>query len=142
MLDNINETIIAQVEKVKAAVGSVADKIAELKDNGAEKIMEYFNEMTASFPLIEESGFQVDSINVDIALPPDISIALHKKKEVPRETIEKLIEENEDKKMLVIILRALLTADSMQQKITLNKFAFTCVSVKLGIPPAVSLKYS
>ena len=80
MLDNINETIIAQVEKVKAAVGSVADKIAELKDNGAEKIMEYFNEMTASFPLIEESGFQVDSINVDIALPPDISIALHKKK--------------------------------------------------------------
>lgn len=61
--------------------------------------------------------------------------------EVKPEAIQRLIEDNADKKLLVMVLKALMTATEIQSKITLNKFVFSGASIKLGLPPSISLIY-
>ena len=141
MLDSINETIKEQLDKVKDTVGTAVEKVTDLKDAGADKVSDYLNELSNGLPIISEAGFSVDSINLEMGLPPDISISFNKTNEVKAELIEELIRQHKDKKILTAVLKALQGANYIQQKITLNKFVFSGVTVKLGIPPAVTLKY-
>lgn len=141
MLESINESLKEQLDKAKDSLSNAMSAVASLKDVGGEKIVESVNELSAGIPLIEEAGFKVDGLNIDLGIPPDISISFSKTNEVSEESIQKLIDDNEDKKILVLVLKALLTANSLQGRITFNKFVFGGVSIKLGIPPAVSLRY-
>ncbi|HNP21981.1 MAG TPA: hypothetical protein PKM63_05425 [Panacibacter sp.] len=141
MLDNLNETLKDQLSKAKETINTTVEKLADVKDFSSAKIAESFEELTAALPLIEEAGFKVDGISVDVGLPPDFSIGFTKMNEVKPEAIQKLIDDNTDKKLLSMVLRALMTATDIQSKVTLNKFVFSGASVKLGIPPSISLKY-
>jgi len=44
--------------------------------------------------------------------------------------------------MLVLIVRALQKADSLQKKMKLSHYNFTKFYLKLGVPPEVSLRFS
>src|SRR5215831_1361548 len=141
MLDSINETVKEQLEKVKDTFSAAAEKVTDLKDAGAEKVSGYLNELSNGLPIIEAAGFNIDSINIEMGLPPLIFIVFDKTNEVKAGFIEELIEQHKDKKILTAVLKALEGANYIQQKITLNKFIFSGVIVKLGIPPSVTLKY-
>jgi hypothetical protein len=145
MLENVTSAFKQQIDVVKDKTSDVADalsvKVTALKEAGADKIKNYMDEISHGLPLIEEAGFKVDGINIDLSLPPDISIGFSKTNEVTSETIQLLIEDNQDKKLLCLILNALQSANNLQSKITMDKFVFAGVSIKLGLPPEVSLKY-
>ncbi len=76
-----------------------------------------------------------------MGIPPDVVLTFRKEKQISSEAIQELIEQHKDKEILTLILKALLTANTLQSKITFDKFFFAGVSIKLGIPPQVSLKY-
>ena len=97
MLDNLNETLKDQLSKAKETINTTVEKLADVKDFSSAKIAESFEELTAALPLIEEAGFKVDGISVDVGLPPDFSIGFTKMNEVKPETIQKLIDDNTDK---------------------------------------------
>jgi len=141
MMENLNETLQQQFGKAKESLSATVDKISDLKDSGIEKISEPINELSNGLPLIEEAGFKVEEISIDLGIPPEISIGFSKMNEVKSESIQSLIDQHAERKILVIVLKALLTANNIQSKITFNKFIFAGVSIKLGLPPSVSLKY-
>ena len=145
MLESVSNTFKQQLstakDKASDAAGALSDKVNSLKEAGTDKIKSYMDEISHGLPLIEEAGFKVDGINIDLGLPPDISIGFSKTSEVSTETIQVLIEKNQDKKLLCLILNALHSANSLQSKITMDKFLFGGVSIKLGLPPEISLKY-
>ena len=141
MLDKITDTLQQQLDKAKETVEIVYGKVSEIKDAGMDKIKSYMDEISNGLPVFEEAGFHLDGISIGLGIPPDISIAFSKTKEVSAETIKALIHQNADKKSLSLILNTLLTANTLQNKIRLNKLIFAGVSIQLGVPPKVSLKY-
>lgn len=56
-------------------------------------------------PLVEAAGFKVDGTNIDLGLSPDISIGFSKTNEISTETIQMLIQDNQDKKLLCLIYK-------------------------------------
>ena len=141
MLKKIGDSVKSQLDKAKEAVDIVGEKISELKDAGLEKINAGFDELALGLPLIEEAGFKFGEISIDLGIPPDVSVSFTKTNQVDASVIEALINSNQEKKILVVLLKTLLTANNLQGKITSDKFIFSGVSIKLGLPPQVSLHY-
>ncbi|MFI5154203.1 MAG: hypothetical protein ACHQET_12760 [Chitinophagales bacterium] len=130
-------------------IGSVGDKmkdslsfLKDLKESGADKLNTLVNDVLGLSPLIEATGFDMTDIAVDIGIPPGISISFIKEKDVDPETIDQMLEENKDKEMLKIIVRALQKADAVQKGMNLSNYKFRGLSMKLGLPPDMSLKFA
>jgi len=70
-----------------------------------------------------------------------MSISFVKEKDVDAETINQLLEDNKDKEMLKLIVRALLKADALQKGMDLSHYKFSGLSMKIGLPPDISLKF-
>jgi len=129
-------------------IGSVGDKVKDsfsflrdLKEAGTDKISTLVNDVLGLAPLIEATGFDMTDIGVDMGIPPGISISFIKEKDVVPETIDQILEENKDKEMLKIIVRALQKADNLQKGMNLSHYKFRGLTMKLGLPPDMSLKF-
>ena len=74
MLESLTQSVQDQFKKAGEGFSAALSKIADLKDTGADTLKEYLDQLSNGLPLIEEAGFKVDSVSVDVGLPPDISL--------------------------------------------------------------------
>lgn len=132
-----------------AAVASVTGKLkdsvsflSDIKDAGSEKVSTFVNDILGLAPLIEVAGFNIKEFLVEAGIPPGISLSFSKEKDVDDATIDKLLEENKDKEMLSLIVRALQKADALQKGMKLSDYKFRGLNMKIGLPPAVILRFS
>ena len=116
--------------------------LKDAKEAGAEKINGFVNDILGLAPLIEVTGFNMRDVSVEVGIPPGMAIAFIKEKDVDAETINQLLEDNKDKEMLKLIVRALLKADAMQKGMNLSHYKFSGLSMKIGLPPDISLKFT
>jgi hypothetical protein len=116
--------------------------LSDLKEEGWEKINTAVNNILGLAPLIEVTGFSMKDVSVDATIPPSITLAFVKEKDVDQETIEKLLEENKDKEILTLIVKGLQKADSLQKGMKLSHYNFRGLSMKIGLPPDISLKFT
>jgi len=136
--DGIKKTVDAMESSVKDSFSFLKD----MREASLDKVKTLVNDILGLAPLIEVSGFNMKDISVDAGIPPAISIAFTKEKDVDAETIHKLLEDNKDKSMLTLIIRALQKADSIQKGMNLSHYIFRGLNMKIGLPPDISLKFS
>ncbi|HET7896328.1 MAG TPA: hypothetical protein VFL47_01615 [Flavisolibacter sp.] len=134
---------------LSSATSAVGDKLkdslslfSDLKDAGWDKVGILINDILGLAPLIEVSGFSMRDVTVDATIPPSISLQFFKEKEVDEKTIEDLLEQNKDKEMLSLIVRALQKADGLQKAMKLSHYKFSSMGIKVGLPPDISLKFT
>ncbi len=141
------------IEKIKSVASSTAAAVdsklkdsisflSDLKEAGWEKISTGVNDILGLAPLIEVTGFSMKDVSVDASIPPSITLAFVKEKDVDPETIKKLLEENKGKEILALIVKALQKADSLQKGMNLSHYSFRGLSMKIGLPPDISLKFT
>jgi hypothetical protein len=116
--------------------------LKNVKEAGIEKINTLVNDILGLAPLIEVAGFNMRDVSIELGIPPGIAISFVKEKDVDPETIKQLLEDNKDKEMLKFIVLSLEKADAMQKGMNLSHYKFHGMSMKIGLPPDVSLKYS
>jgi len=131
------------------AVGSLGSKIKdplsflkEMREASSDKIKTLVNDILGLAPLIEVTGFCMKDLSVDVGIPPGIKLSFTKERDVDPATIEKLLKENEDKTILTLIVKGLQKADAMQKEMNLSYYNFRGLSMKIGLPPDISLKFS
>jgi hypothetical protein len=124
-------------DKLQASLSFLKDA----KDEGTEKITGFVNDILGLAPLIEVTGFNMKDVSVEAGIPPGMSISFVKEKDVDAETINQLLEDNKDKEMLKLIVRALLKADALQKGMNLSHYKFSGLSMKIGLPPDISLNF-
>jgi len=116
--------------------------LKDAKEAGTEKITGFVNDILGLAPLIEVTGFNMKDVGVDAGIPPGMSISFIKEKDVDAETINQLLEDNNDKDILKLIVRALLKADALQKGMNLSHYKFSGLNMKIGLPPDISLKFT
>jgi hypothetical protein len=139
------------LEKIKSGITAVASSIentlddsltflSDIKEAGSEKITAFVNKIEDLAPLLEQMGFNMDEIEVGIGIPPQINLAFTKEKDVDAETIEKLLNENQDKPLLSMIIRSLQSSDTLVKGMNLSKYKLGQLIMKIGLPPDVTIK--
>ncbi len=129
------------INKVIETASAVADIVTDIKESGVDLINDKIKEVSGSLQIINKSGFTLKDIGVTLGIPPDIGGTFIFDRNVPDEEWEKLFSETEDKQTLNMLLRSLFKAQDMAEKMKLGGFKLDSVSIVLGIPPGISLKF-
>ncbi len=141
------------LEEVKSGIADkitiVSDKLKgslsflkDMKEASTEKISTLVNDILGLAPLIEVTGFSMKDVSMDIGIPLGVNLTFTKEKDVDPEQIDQLLEEHKDKEILGLIVRALQKADTMQKEMALSNYKFAGLTMKIGFPPDVNLKFT
>lgn len=129
-------------DKAKEVQSSVAEKIAETSEAAQDKVREKLNELNNLLPAIRELGYSVDGVQIGIGLLPEVGIDVSGlAKTMDQATYERVLEEQQDNKVISLILKTLNTASSWQQKIQLMEMVSDQATITLGIPPKLTIKF-
>lgn len=129
------------INKVIEKVTDVAEIVIEVKESGADLMNEKIEDIMNSLQIIDKSGFSLKDIGMSLGIPPEINGTFTFDRNVPDEEWEKLFAETEDKQTLNMLLKSLFKAQDMVEKMKLGAFKLDSVTVVLGIPPGISLKF-
>ena len=141
MIDKLKSGVSGVVTTLDSTLKDSFSFLNDIKDAGWDKVVKLVNDILGLAPLIEATGFNMKEFTVDATLPPSIIQVFFKERDVDSETIEKIVNDNQDKQMLVLIVRALQKADELQRRMNLADYRFYALSIKIGLPPDISLKF-
>jgi hypothetical protein len=128
--------------KANEVHASFAEKIAETSETSLEKLQEMMAEVDEISPFLRELGYTVESIHVEIGLIPSVSMDIGgMTKTMPEETYQKILEEQSERKILISVIKTLQAASTLQQKVHFMGMLSDNVTITLGVPPKVSLKF-
>jgi len=132
------------VQSVKDNAQKVSEQIQEQATEMATAAQEQFNAVLDEYknilPVAESLGLSVGSFEVKMGVLPEIQTSLVGLLErINQESVQKLIAENPDNKLLVLVLNALLITKELQQRLNISNLKGIVVDIRLGIPPKVSV---
>jgi hypothetical protein len=132
------------VQSVKDNAQKVSEQIQEQATEMATAAQEQFNAVLDEYknflPVAESLGLSVGSFEVKMGVLPEIQTSLVGLLErINQESVQKLIAENPDNKLLVLVLNALLITKDLQQRLNISNLKGIVVDIRLGIPPKVSV---
>jgi len=117
----------------------VKEKAADMGGATRAKIDETLEEFKKAINLFGKFGFKVGKFKVGMGALPEISTSVSGSLEkVQVENISQLIEDHKDNKLLVSMLKALITAKEVRDRVELPYFTGAKLDIKLGVPPKIS----
>ena len=117
----------------------VKEKAADIGGATKAKIDETLEEFKKATNLFGKFGFKVGKFKVGMGALPEISTSVSGSLEtVQVENIKQLIEDHKDNKLLVSMLKALVTAKEVRDRVELPYFTGAKLDIKLGVPPKIS----
>ena len=147
ILDKAKASMESAKEKLSTARENLFDDekkaiIEQFKDSGQEKIKETLTTFNQYSSLFKEAGYDLNSINASVSIPPDISISFKYLDSAPVEKREELIGKAKDNKIAGIILKSLFKASDFSESIKMGNFRLKTINVKLGLIPGISISFS
>ena len=125
------------LEKIETGL----DAIGSLGPEAKEKFKNYVNELAKDLPLLEKVGFRTISMEIGVSIPPSFELHFQKLRDPSAEEIKELKNELKGKKLMSLILKSLLTANSFQQSISTPNFEFNIITIDVTVPPQVTVKF-
>ena len=128
-------------DKAKESLATAKEKMSDLKDVGSEKLNQLLEDFESAKPHLKKAGFTLIELHIDIGINPVVTPHF-KCEEVNQETIEQILSEIESNKIATTILKTLIKASKMQEKIKIENMQFSGIAVEVGIIPKVQIKYN
>ncbi|MDJ1177637.1 hypothetical protein PJF56_02050 [Roseofilum sp. BLCC_M91] len=121
------------------------DKAAGVADAAQEKLEEVIDQFNQFLPIAEELGLSLETFHIEAGILPELNATLIGSVDrINNETVDRIISENENNKILVAALKAVLMAKSVHEKLEgvyISILQDLVIDMKLGIPPSISCKF-
>ena len=119
--------------KVSDATSSIAEKSKEQMANHLPAVLQKVDDLQ---PILKDCGFIIDDMEVEISIPPSISITVVQE-EQKLNRIKELLDSEELTKFQTAILKSINTIYSLNQTVGKYNYAIGEVEIGLSIPPSV-----
>ncbi len=127
--------IANQAQETAAGVSAAAE----------EKIDAIIDEFNKFMPFAEELGLSMASFNIEAGLLPQIKTTLIGSIDnINNEAVERIIAENDNNKLLTAVLKAILMAKSVHERLEgayISVLKDLVIDIKLGVPPSISCRF-
>ena len=128
------------IDKAMQTALDIKDKVGDPSGRVGNAILDAISDLNDSLPHLAKAGYTMDELEIEIGVPPKL---------VPHFTVDETLAENtqpvltrlEGNTIGSALLKALLKAADLQQKILINGMTFSRVEIELGLVPAVRLCY-
>lgn len=120
----------------------VAAKAGELRDATYAKLGETLDDFNAALPVVRAAGYTLSDVTIAVGLPPTVTATFDASSDISAEHVEQLLAAHADKKLTVLLVRALFQAWQLQRRIDIAGLRPKGLSVELGLVPAVTVKFA
>ena len=121
------------------SLGDVKGKATEVAGESMAKANEMMDELKTALALFEKFGFRAGKFKMDMGAIPAISTTISGSLDkVEVDGIQNLIEEHKENKLLCAMLKTLIKAKQVRDRVDLDYFTGTTLDIKLGVPPKIS----
>jgi hypothetical protein len=116
-----------------------AEIVNEFKEKGTEKIKEILEIVNKYKSLFYEAGYEVDSFNASLSIPPDISITFIFLGAINGDKKQEIKSKVSESKIASIILSSLFKASDFAEKIKMGEMKLKEIEITLGLIPGISI---
>ena len=132
-------------EQLRSAVDKLSDEIknqaGNIGDSAKEKSMQMIDEWLKVFPKLQSYGMDMSSFGVHLAISPGLDVEMvADRKDFEPEKVRRLLEENKEVKWLAFVLRTVIMAFEMDNKLERKEpYDKVVLKMKVKIPPEVKV---
>ena len=110
-----------------------------LKSASRNKLKNTVESLNESLPIIEEAGFVLVRMDVDIALLPRVFARFKQVTELEENEKKALLERTKGQKFLHIILHGLFQGISVRREVQINGMDMQEIELEIGLTPSAKL---
>ena len=129
------------MNKLKNSVNSLQDATETLASLGMEKTREVLAQANLLLLLLQSAGYGVRSLDIELSLPPKITIKLKTGPTVQEEKLGAILREHADKKVVTAIVASLIQANKLRDSVTVETLALEGVEIILTTTPNITLQW-
>jgi hypothetical protein len=117
---------------------TVSSKVADL---GAQKATETLEQANLLLKLLQDAGYQVGEVDVELSVPPAISITLKTGPMLSDGKLDSIYEANKGNDVLALVLGGLIQANKLRDKVKLETIELKDTKIVLKATPSISLHW-
>lgn len=128
--------------KLTDRLASVRRKAGGAGNATARMVNAWLDDFNNAVKLLGTFGFRVGKFKVGSGVTPCIATSIVGSLEgVDKEAMKKLVEANKDRRIVTAILKAVVTAKSIQERVDVLPTLDVRIDVILGWPPEISIDF-
>jgi hypothetical protein len=128
------------IEHARGIAALPAEKLAELKAFGAEKLQETMAAFQAALPALQQAGYELREFEIELGLTPKV-IAHFMPAPASEEDVAAAREALKDNRVGASMLGVLRRAGDLHRQIKAPGFHCAHMEIDVGVIPAVRLRY-
>lgn len=142
-MENIIETAKEKLAELSENASNLfnIDILGGIKDYGLEKLNDAWAQIEGSAEVFQKTGYSITAIDINLAIPPTITLSLDQIENINDDAELALLEENKNKTILYPILVALFKANAVQKSINSVQYKFSGLTIGLGLTPNIDMKF-
>ena len=127
-------------DKIEAALEAAGNMI-DLKDVGSDAMKALRDDLQQVLPAIQKAGYDVHAVDIDVAIPPKVSIKCRLRVDLPDEEDAALIASLEGSKMAQTAVQLLIKAAELNAGLKLGHLQMFEVELMIGLTTGVKVRY-
>ena len=121
------------------------DKLQKVKEMaleaGAKQGAEAMSQVNQLLTLLQDAGYQVGELTVDLGVPPTITVDLKAGPLMSDGKLEGIYQANKENDVLAMILGALIQANKLRDMVKLESIELKGAKLVVKTPPSISLHW-
>lgn len=140
---NSTENLKSKITELKDDIWNEeqASIIQEFKDGGTAKVKSVLENMNNSGLLFLKSGYELQTVSVNLGLPPVIVASFHYNNKITDEERAALLEDTKDQKIIQLIIKCLLKAEDFYDLVSVGNYGLGSVNITLGLTPGITINF-
>lgn len=141
---NSTENLKSKITELKDDIWNEeqASIIQEFKDGGTAKVKSVLENMNNSGLLFLKSGYELQTVSVNLGLPPVIIASFHYNNKITDEERAALLEDTKDQKIIQLIIKCLLKAEDFYDLVSVGNYGLGSVNITLGLTPGITINFT
>jgi hypothetical protein len=127
------------LNKLKGPMQEATETLASL---GAEKSREILLQANLLLQLLQSAGYGIGSLEIELGIPPKITIKLKTGAAVKEEKLAAILREHADKKVITGIVASLIQANKLRDSVTVETLELGEVQIILTATPNITMQWS
>jgi hypothetical protein len=121
------------------------EKLQKVKETalnfGAQQAAEAMAQANQLLTLLQDAGYQVGELTLDLAMPPTITVELKTGPLMSDSKLDGVFQANKDNEVLAVVLGALIQANKLRDMVKLETIELKGAKLVLKTPPSISLHW-
>ncbi|MGB2601946.1 MAG: hypothetical protein WBC78_00015 [Candidatus Sulfotelmatobacter sp.] len=129
------------LNKLKNPISTLQEATETVASLGMEKTREVLAQVNLLLLLLQSAGYGVGNLDIELSLPPKVTIKLKTGPAVKEERLAAILREQADKKMVAGIVASLIQANKLRDSVTVETLELEEVQILLTTTPNITLQW-